>query len=114
MELTQTSLTALTPSPNKQYFTTEYKTLIEDHLTILISKSTSRTIENYKATQFKNNFYGLLKSLGVKPTYWWVLLRLNELETPLDYTGEFAIRYLEPSVLDRFNQQFRTVSGELF
>lgn len=114
MELLKTTLSNTLTVAGEKFCTTEYKTIIEDHLSILINQSTPRTIENNTALQFRNNFYGLLRELKIKPNYWWVFLRINELHSPLEYQGEYAIRVITPAQIERFNQQYRTVSNELF
>ena len=97
------------------YYQEKFKQTIEDHLPLLKEKVTTQPIESYLQTQCKYNFYLLLNRLNVSYKYHWVVLRVNGLHTPQDYTGEKMFIYLPDfKQVDRLMQVYNTKSEPIF
>lgn len=71
------------------YYSAPFRDVIEQHLTYLIASNTHElAVDPHIAFKYKADFYGLLQYLGVAPQMWWVVLRVNNMTTPADYTEE--------------------------
>lgn len=101
------------------YFTLEFKTLIEDHLTLLLKDPSTKKepIPSELAMKYHRNFYALLADKGfhIDYKYHWAILRLNGFHHPAEFTHtkQFFIKP-ELSKLDVLMRVFRTVEAELF
>ena len=76
-----------------------FRNLIENHLALLRTHSTTTlvTLNKHDEYKFTGDFYQLLHTVNVTQDLWWIILRLNGLHSPLDYTGEL-IQILIPSM----------------
>lgn len=109
-----TTLSRTTSTVSPKYTCREFQVFVEDHLDYLIKQSTFTSIGDNRTLKFRNNFYGLLRDMGVASKYWWVYLRVNGYHSPLDYDGALSIREVPTTILDKLYQQQRTTTGELF
>ena len=97
------------------FYQEKFKQTIEDHLSILKANRTTQPIEAYLQNQCRNNFYLLLNNLNVPFKYHWIVLRVNDLHSPLDYTGTQTFIHLpEFQYVDRLMQVYNTKSESIF
>lgn len=101
------------------YFTTEFKTLIEDHLTLLINDvgTVKEPIPVELATKYHRNFYSLLadRAFHIDYKYHWAILRINGFHNPSEFIRTQQ-QFLKPDLakLDALMRVHRTVESELF
>jgi len=79
------------------YYDPKFRTIIETHLSILRRPGMSgeQIIEPSLIHQFEGDFYGLLTHLGVRPSLWWIYLRVNGMESPNQFGGQLHDPYRE-------------------
>lgn len=98
------------PGPDIWY-DPKFMAVIEQHLSIIKKeKSETLSLDPAKAETFVSDFFGLLKSLGVAPQYWYATLRLSGLKSPTDFTpGTLVIRIPDFQYLETLRQQYQTI-----
>lgn len=85
--------------------------VIEQHLSIIKKeKSNQMALDPDKVDQFRGDFFGLLKHLGVGPQYWFTTLRLSGMVSPTDFNMEnLTITVPDFNYLEQLRQQYQTI-----
>ena len=80
------------------HYDAAFRIVIEAHLRLLREhpNTSYMDIEPQKAYKYEFDLYGLLYSLNIAPHYHWIVMRVNDLTTPSDFTHEM-IRLILPS-----------------
>lgn len=75
------------PNVPDRYFSDEFNRVIEYHLDYLRNAPGGRsvTLDLGVSLSFDRNFYGVLAHLNIPREFWWIMLRVNDLENPFDY-----------------------------
>jgi hypothetical protein len=79
---------------NTNMYSVGFRNLIENHLNVLrfLTNTRSVAIETKKEQIYTGDFYGLLHDiLNVPQDLWWICMRMNNLESPLDYSGSLNV-----------------------
>ena len=82
----------------KIFYDADFRNVIEAHLRILREHPNTAVldIEPQKAYKYEFDLYGLLLSLNIAPYYHWIVMRVNDLTTPIDFTHEM-LRLILPA-----------------
>lgn len=85
--------------------------VIEQHLSIIKKeKSNQMALDPDKVDQFRGDFFGLLKHLGVGPQYWFTTLRLSGMVSPTDFNMDnLTITVPDFNYLEQLRQQYQTI-----
>lgn len=77
----------LGPSVPERYFSDAFNRVIEYHLDYLRNAPGGRsaTLDLGVTLAYDRNFYGVMAHLNIPREFWWIMLRVNGLETPFDY-----------------------------
>lgn len=69
----------------------EFKSVLEDHLSVLKDSVQTRIpIDPVDAGRFEYDFYGLLRNQSIDPRYHWIVMRVNGLSNPNQYTRKIT------------------------
>lgn len=79
------------------FYDQAFRVVIEDHLSYLKEHKnvTLLKLEPADAWRWRNNFYGLLKDNGIPEYLRWIVLRMNDMVSPMDFDGE-QVQFLIP------------------
>ena len=93
------------------YYNADFRRVLEAHMDYLRKHPTTAvlTVEPDIVNRYKFDFYGLLAHYRVDPHLHWIVLRLNQFNSPTLYPvtiTELMIPYLE--VIDQIQQIYRT------
>lgn len=69
---------------------------LESHLTHLRSMSTLGTFHQTLTVKYAGDYYGLLSELGYHPNYHYVIMRINNMSSPTEYTGKENYLFVPP------------------
>lgn len=97
------------PTGNTDYYSQAFRNLIEDHKNYLLNHSLTKQIPLTPNAEdiYTGDFYQLLQSLRIEQDLWWIIMRLNGLHSPLDYTGNLGNIYVpDASVINSLNTRF--------
>lgn len=85
-----TSLTATMLVPDSVYFNKKFLNQFEDHIPFIRARNltNSTTVTPAQALQFKGDFFGLLRAVGIPERYHYPALRLSGLTNSTSFTGE--------------------------
>lgn len=75
------------PIENSYLHNETFRDKIEQHMVILISKSSRVQITPVDSYRFTGDFYGLMAHLGVPLDYHWITMRANALHSSIDFEG---------------------------
>lgn len=95
------------------FFTPEYKTLVRSLKEVLLQSATSLPIPNPNDRfAYRNDFYRLLRSLGIKSHLWWTVAYLNGVEnTNKDNSHIIEIRNVSEDLIVRAISRSNTRPG---
>lgn len=95
------------------FFTPEYKTLIRSLKEVLLQSTTSLPIPNPNDRYaYRNDFYRLLRSLGIKSHMWWTIAYLNNVENVnKDNSHIIEIRNVDENLVIRAISRSNTKPG---
>ena len=79
----------LNPGPNI-YYDSQFRIVLEDHMTYLRNLNTTRRIEIdiQNAYKYEGDLFGLLFTLNINPHLHFIVMRLNNMRSPTEYTNE--------------------------
>lgn len=92
------------------YFDSKFKQLIEDHIELICSDehSSEITVSNVDAAVYHGDFNGLLLANGVEHNLHWIIMRMNGLTSPMQYTSDnTTIRLPDISYINILVNRFR-------
>lgn len=94
------------PEPGSEVADINYYTLQESHISYLRNYPGSKTVavEGQIADKFAGDFYGLLDFLRIDKKYHYLIMRINDLYSAADYTGEVTEIFVPP--IGNINQLF--------
>jgi hypothetical protein len=80
------------------FYTDDFRNVLEDYMTILRNSSDTVTItvEPATALKYRGDLYGLLVELNYPPYMAWIIMRMNNMNSPVDY-DETILTLLTPS-----------------
>lgn len=80
------------------YYDHGFRQLLESHRLYLTTASgvTWKEIPQGEAWRWRYDFYGLLQYLDIPQYLRWIILRCNDLQNPVDYTGLVTTILLPP------------------
>lgn len=77
---------------NADFYDRGFRRTIEDHLDTITNYATKNmVIDGAQAIAHKGDFFGLMRKLRVKPDLWWATMRVNGLQSPMEYTEEMLV-----------------------
>lgn len=97
------------------FYSDEFKTMMEPHITLLVSNENTQLtpIEPGLAVQYRNDFYGILLTLGIPNKYHWTIMRCNGYTSPMQFNEEITQIIIPPiTEIDQL-QQIWTSSNSL-
>lgn len=98
------------------YYSPQWHLCIETHLAWLRSLPTNRLLifEAALAYKYEGDLAGLLLESGIQPEYHWVIMRLNDMTSPTQYSGT-QTKLLMPdlSQIEAIRAVFRTANKKL-
>lgn len=82
-------LTLQIPNGNLDMNLSEFKEILEDHLTFFINDSQTTTImlSDMEEYRYRGDFQGLLVSKNVDVDLHWIIMRMSGLHNPTSYSG---------------------------
>jgi len=86
------------PVGEPNFFSKGFRQLIEDHIFALRSDTTTQivTLKAQDENKYIGDFYGLLLTYNITQDMFWITMRVNNLHSPTDYSGD--LKYiLKPS-----------------
>lgn len=89
------------------YYDADFRNVLEDHMGYLRSHASTRTIvvDPGQAYKYEFDLYGYLLSVGVPANLHWVVLRLNKLTTPMDFTMQLSqLLVADAGLVDKIRQ----------
>lgn len=88
---------AKSPGPDI-YYRADFRDVVETHIPILLTnaKTTEQLVEPQMAYKNDGNFVGLLNDLGIKNELHWIVMRLNGMYSPTEYTSDRISILLPP------------------
>lgn len=98
----------------KHYLTGAFRNVIEQYLEYLKNKASHLSVEIVPMDNEKylGDFYGLLASLKIPPEHRWITMRLNDLHSPMDYTGNLQmIKVINADFLDAIMRRYLNKQG---
>ena len=100
------------PEPDDDIADVNYYTLQETHITYLKNYPGSKTVavEGQIADKFAGDFHGLLDFLRIDKKYHYLIMRVNDLYSSADYSGEVTEVFVPP--IGVINQLF-TIFGSI-
>jgi hypothetical protein len=71
------------------YYDPDFRAVLDAHYTYLrnLSTNTIRTVTPFQSTKFAGDFYGLLSDMQVPRQFFYVILRINNMVSPNDFTS---------------------------
>ena len=93
------------------WHTPAFMAVFEQHLGIIKKeKSDLMAVESNKVDQFRGDFFGLLRSVGINPQYWVFVLRATGLKSPVEFDIHVT-QIIIPnfSYLEELRQQYQTI-----
>lgn len=87
------SISRLQVSPGEyNIYSTGFYALIEDHLTYLqnLSSTIGYPLDPHDEFKYTGDFYQLLCNLKIPQDQWRIILRVNNLYSPVDYAGDLG------------------------
>lgn len=89
------------------YYDADFRNVLEDHMSFLRKHSSTRTIvvDPGQAYKYEYDLYGYLLSVGIPANLHWVVLRLNKLTTPTDFSLQLSqLMVPDAGMLDKIRQ----------
>lgn len=67
-----------------------FRNLIENHIGVIKAHQTTtyRPLTGHIEIVWRGDFYGLLQAIGVPQDLFWITLRVNDLHSSIDYSGD--------------------------
>lgn len=94
------------------YYRSDFRDMIETHLTYLLEDegAESKIVDPQVAVRHEYDFLGLLSEMRIKPQYHWIVMRMNGLTNPTNYTSDM-VNLIIPSTatIDRLRRMHTTV-----
>lgn len=95
------------------YFDEAFRTVIEHHLSYLRNNRNNAYIDltPRDTVVWKGNFYGLLYEKRIPVEQHWIIMRLNGLDSTMDFKGDFDRIYLpDPERLNKIRDMYNTIN----
>jgi hypothetical protein len=72
-----------------KFYDPAFRNVLEDHMTYLREQYSTLVIINPdEAYQWRGDFFGLLDGRGYARKYHWIILRLNQYSSPVQFTED--------------------------
>ena len=97
------------PAGSTNFYSSGFRNLIENHLQYLQTHPQTQPIilSPHYEDVYTGDFFGLLQYLNISQDLFWVVMRVNNLYSPLEYNGDLGIVYLPArSVIENLNTKF--------
>jgi hypothetical protein len=78
------------PDIERAYFSPEFLTIIESHLTHLRQSEGLKAlpVSEHQGYKYEGDFFGLLDDLRIEKKYHHIALRVNDMKSSADYKGD--------------------------
>lgn len=99
--------------PERVVLEQDYYVLTETHLQFLRNHPSTATVSvtPQTAAKYQGDFYGLLKHLNIGKNH-YLILRMNQLYSPLDYHSEHLfLKIPESNTVERYMAIYRSVEN---
>lgn len=103
------------PGPSV-YYTPQWHRLLETHMRWLRESIPLRPIQiqDQLAYKYEGDLFGLLQEIGIDDVYHWVVMRVNGLNSPLEYSSDRTVLLIPPSdQIDRLMAIFKTTQNKI-
>jgi len=82
----------LSPTVEDDYYSAGFMQVIEDHLTYLrtLDGVVVNQLTNTQCVKYQGDFFGLLLDLKIDKRYHYAVMRVNDLFSPADFTGDIS------------------------
>ena len=86
---------------DKNLYDVAFRNIIESHLKYLREHLNTQSIrlDPHIEYEYAGDFYGLLQAMGYPHDIQWILMRVNGLHSPIDYTGELETILVPPDAV---------------
>lgn len=104
-------LKQLTDRGHAAYYDEEFRALIEAHLPYIRNDSRTHEIvvDLAKTAVYRGDFYGFLTQVGISPEFHWVIMRLNRMNTPMQFDSSITTLLIpDESQIRMIEMQYRT------
>jgi hypothetical protein len=95
------------------YYDPAFRNVLEDHMNYLRKHPSTEVVqvEDGQAFFYTNDFYGLTRALLIPPELQWVMLRMNNMKSPIDYKEDRTL-LLRPNqtVVDFIRQSYTSTN----
>lgn len=95
------------------YYDPVFKAVLEDHMTNLRTDPEARILdlEENKVYQWLGDLFGLLRSYSVEPRYYWIIMRMNSMDSPTDLSEEHKTLLMPGSAtIRKILNQYQTMA----
>jgi hypothetical protein len=72
------------------YYEDTFRWILEDHLTYFRNSKDIKSIpiDAQQLDVFKFDFFGLLRKMRYEPQYFWIIMRVNNIDCPQDFPSD--------------------------
>lgn len=101
----------LSQDGSSDYYVESFRSTLEAHMSYLKTASSTivQTVDIQMTIVYKNDLYGYLNEINIKPCMRWVVMRLNDLLSATDFNSS-VVTVLIPSEqeLERIRRSWKT------
>ena len=91
------------------YNNEEFKKILEDHLSVFKADTITLDVNPVDANRFEYDLFSVLRELKVDPKLHWITMRVNGMNSPMDYKKEML--KLEIPNVDKFESLLSTFNS---
>ena len=95
------------------YYSDSFRVVLEDHMTYLRNHPQTylKEVSSKQAYKFEGDFFGLLSELNQSPEFYWIIMRMNKLTSPV-YSESTINSIIVPAndVIERIRSAFMNVN----
>lgn len=93
------------------FYDSQFRIVLEDHMTYLKSLDTTKSIsvELNNSYKYEGDFYGLLQAMNIPAQNFFIILRMNNLTSPAEYTKDLtSLLVPDNTAINRIRSAYRT------
>ena len=82
----------MAPEGPTLYYDPAFRLMLESHMSYLRQRPSIRVldIDNHDAYKYEGDLAGLLRKYSIPPHLHWVIMRLNDMDSPALYTADMT------------------------
>lgn len=90
MTMSITGASLMVNEGDSVYYSEDWRLMIETHLLFLINHpyTTDQTIAAHDVYKYEGDLYGMLAKINIPPQYHYIVMRMNEMTSPVDFRLE--------------------------